>query len=89
MIDLHHSKEIYRLKLGCTSANVADVCLHMSNIARFNPFTESDKHLSHEKQEHKVRGPSIVFTTKADVGNNHRDSKNWCKIFVAINASQL
>ena len=45
MVEFYHQKEIDMLKLGCTSPNVANICLHKSTDSRFYPFTESDKDL--------------------------------------------
>ena len=40
MIAFYHDKVIDMSKLGCTSPNVANVCLHKSTDAKFYPFTE-------------------------------------------------
>ena len=45
MIDIYHQKEIDMLKLGCTSPNLANICLHKSTDSKFYPFTEIDKDL--------------------------------------------
>ena len=50
------------LKLGCTSPNLANICLHKSTDAIFYPFTEGDRDLLEKIREDVVGGPSIVFT---------------------------
>ena len=43
MIELYHQKEIDMLKLGCTSSNWANICLHKSTDSKFYPITETTK----------------------------------------------
>ena len=43
IIALYHDKDINKLKLGCTLPNVANICLHKCNFAKFYPFTEGEK----------------------------------------------
>ena len=43
VVDFYHKKGIDMLKLGCTLLNLAKLCLHKSNTAKFYTFTESDK----------------------------------------------
>ena len=90
MIDFYHQKGIDMLKLGCTLANLANICLHKSTDSKFHPFTESDKDLLEKIREDKVGGPSVVFTRKAVVDETFiRNSTNLCKSIVGIDASQL
>ena len=44
-IAFYHDKDIDMLKLGCTLPNLANICLHKSTDATFNPLTEGDKDL--------------------------------------------
>ena len=90
MIEFHHSKRIDMLKLGCTLANLANICLLSSTNVMFYPFPEGDKDLLEKIREDMVGGPSIVFTRKAVVGQTRiRSSSNTCKSIVGIDASQL
>ena len=85
-----HQKEIDVLKLGCTSPNLAKICLHKSTYSKFYPFTESDKDLLEKIHEDMVGGPSFVFTRKAVIDETFiRKSTNLRKSFVGIDASQL
>ena len=78
------------LKLGCTLPNLANICLHKSNGAKFFPFTETDQDLLQKIREDMVGGPSIVFTRKAVVDETFiRNSGIVCKSSVGIDASQL
>ena len=89
MIAFYHDKDIDMLKLGCTLANRANICLHKSTDAKFYPFTEGDKDLL-EKIREDVGGPSILFTRKAVVDETFiRNSANICKSIVGIDPSQL
>ena len=45
MLALYHKKGIDMLKLGCTLAKLANICLHKSTSAKSYPFTETDKRL--------------------------------------------
>ena len=65
MIEFYHQKETDMLKLGCTSPNSANICLHKSTDSKFHPFTESDKDFLEKIREDTVEGPPIVFTRKA------------------------
>ena len=49
MIAFYHDKIIDMLKLGCTSPNLANICLHKSADAKFYPFTERDEDLFEKK----------------------------------------
>ena len=90
MIAFYHDKDIDMLKLGCTLANLANICLHKSTDAKIYPFTEGDKDLFEKIREDVVGGPSIVFTRKAVVDESFmRKSTNICKSIVGIDASQL
>ena len=90
MIEFYHQKEIDMLMLGCTSPNLANFCMHKSTDSKFQPFTESDKHLLEKIREDMVSGPYIVFTRKAVVDETFiRKSTNLCKSIVGIDASQL
>ena len=62
VIEFYHSKRIDMLKLGCTSPNIANICLHSSTNVKFYPFSEGDKYLLEKIREDMVGGPSIVFT---------------------------
>ena len=90
MIEFYHQKEIDMLKLGCTSPNLANICLHKSTDSKFCPFTESERYFLEKIREDMVSGSSIVFTRKAVVGKTFiRKSTNLCKSVVSIDASQL
>ena len=67
MIEFHHNKGIYMLKLGCTLPNLANIYLHKSTDSKFYLFAESGKDLLEKIREDMVSGPSIVFTRKAVV----------------------
>ena len=43
MIAFYNDKDIDMLKLGCTSPNLANICLHKPTDTKFYPFTEGDK----------------------------------------------
>ena len=89
-IAFYHDKDTDMLKLDCTWPNLANICLHKSTDAKFDPFTEGDKDLSKKIREDVVGGPSIVFTRKAVVDETFfRKSTNLCKSIVGIDASQL
>ena len=84
MIEFYQRNRIDMLKLGCTSPNLANICLHRSTNIRFYSFPEGDKNLL-EKMEAMVGGPSIVFTRKAVVGQTRmRSSSNTCKSIEGI-----
>ena len=90
MIAFYHDKDIDMLKLGCTIPNLANICLQKSTDAKFYPVTDGDKDLLEKIREDVVGGPSIVFTRKAVVDETFiRKSRNICKSFVGIDASQL
>ena len=90
MIEFNNQKEIDMLKLGCTSANLANICLQKSTESKFYPFTESDKELLQKIRKDMVGDPSIVFTRKAVVDETFiRKSTNLCNSNVGIDASQL
>ena len=55
------------LKLGCTTPNLANICLHKSTNSKFYPFVEADKDLHDKIREDMTGGPSIVFTRNAVV----------------------
>ena len=54
MVDLYHNKGIDMLELGCTSTNLATICLQKSTTAIFHTFTESDKDLLGKIREYTV-----------------------------------
>ena len=56
------------LKIGCTSPNLANICLSKPTDANFYPSTASDEDLLEKIHGDKVGGPSIVFTRKTFVG---------------------
>ena len=90
LIAFYHDKGIEMLKLGCTSPNLAKICLHKSTDAKLYLFTEGDKNLLERIREDVVGGPSIVFTRKAVVDETFiRNSANICKSIVGIDASQI
>ena len=90
MIEFYHQKEPDMLKLRCILPNLANICLHKSTDSKFYHFTESDKDLLEKFREDKVGGPSNVSTRKAVVDKNFiRNSTNFCKSIVGIDASQL
>ena len=89
-IAFYHDKEIDMLKLGCTLANLANICPHKSTDANFFPLTEAEKDLLQKIREDFVGGPSIIFTRKAVVDETFiRKSTNICISIVGIDASQL
>ena len=76
------------LKLGCTSPNLANICLHKSTDSKFYPFTESNKDLLQKIREDVVGGPSFAFIRKAVVDETFiRKSTNLRKSIVGIDAS--
>ena len=78
------------LKLESTLPNLAKICLLKSTTPKFCPFAENDKDLLEKIREDMGGGPSIVFTKKVVVDETSaRDSTNWCKSIVGIDASQL
>ena len=90
MIAIYHDKDIDMLKLGCTLPNLANICLHKSTDAKFNPFTEGDKDLLEKIREDVVGAPSILFTRKAVVDETFiRKSAKICKSFAGIDGSHL
>ena len=90
MIAFQHDKDIEMLKLGCTLANLANICSHKSTEAKFYPFTEGEKDVLEKIRKDVVGGPSIVFTGKAVVDRTlFRKSTNLCKPIVGIDVSQL
>ena len=90
MLAFYHKKGIDMLKLGCTLPNLANICLHKSASAEFYRFNETDKDLLQKIRKYMVGGLSIVFTRKAVVDETLiRNSRNFCKSIVRINANQL
>ena len=90
MILFYHSKQIDMLKLGYTLPNWANRILHSSTDATFFPFCEQDKEYANYIRNWLTRGPSIIFTRYAKVGETKiRESENVCKSIVGIDASQL
>ena len=90
LIAFYHDKDIDMLKLGCTLARLAYICLHKSTDATFQPFTAGDEEIWEKFRENVVGGPSIIFTRKAVVDKTSiRKSTNICKSIVGIDASQL
>ena len=64
VVELYHNKDIDMLRLGSTLLNLANICLHFSTDAKFNPFTESDEDFLSKDRENMVVGPWKVFTRK-------------------------
>ena len=90
MIQIYHNKRIDMLKLGSTSLNLANICLHKSTNYKLYPFCESDKDLCEKAPKDISSGPSLVFTRQAVVDETFiRNSSNICKSIVGIDASQL
>ena len=90
MLAFYHNKGIDMLKLGCKLPNLANICLHKSTSAKFQPFTETDKDLLQKIRKDMVGGPSNVFTRRAVVDETFiPDSGIICKSFVGIDASQM
>ena len=88
MVAFYHEKDSDMLKIGCTSPNLANICLVKSTDAKFYRFTEGDKELLEKIRD--VGGPSIVFTRKAVVDETFvRKYANIFKSIVGIDASQL
>ena len=89
LIASYRDMVIDMLKLACSLPNLANICLHKSADAKFNPFTEEDEDLL-GKVWQKVVGPFVVFTRKAVVDETIiRKSTNRCKSVVGIEASQI
>ena len=61
MIDFYHDKDIDKLKLGCTSPNLANIGLHKSTDARICPFTDGDKDLLEKKFERMLLVVHLSF----------------------------
>ena len=79
MVDFYHNKGMDMLKPGCTRPNLAILCLHKSNTAKFHHFTGSDKGFLEKVREDMVGGPSFVFIQKAVVVEIFiRVSTNFC-----------
>ena len=90
LIAFYHDKDVDMLRLGCTLPNLANICLHKSTDAKFDPFTEGDNDFLEKIWEDAVGGPSIVFTREAVAGETFiRKSANICKPLFGIDASQL
>ena len=90
LVHFYHNKGIDMLKLRCTLRRVANICLHKTSTAKFYPITQNDNNTSEKICEDTVGGLSIVFTRKTIVDQHFiRDSTNWCKSVVGVDASQL
>ena len=90
MVDFYHNKRVDMLNLGYTFPNLANICLHKSITAKFYTFTESDNDLLEKIREDIVGRASIVFARKIAVNETFfRNSTNWCKSIVGIDATQL
>ena len=90
MLAFYHKKGIDMLMLGFTPPNLANICLHTSTSANFNPFTETDKDLLQKIREDMVDDPSNVYTSKAVIDKTFtRNSRTKCNSNVGIDASQL
>ena len=50
MMKFYDDRGSYKIRLGCTLPNLANICLHSSTNAKFYPFTKYDKDLL-EKSE--------------------------------------
>ena len=57
-IAFYHDENIDMLKPGCTLPNLANICLHKSTDASFNPVTVGDKDLLEKNREDVLGGPS-------------------------------
>ena len=78
------------LKLGCTSANLANCCYQKSTTANFYPSTENNIDLLEKLPEDMVGALFIVFTRKTVLKKIFiRYSTNLCKSIVGIDAIQL
>ena len=89
MIAFKHGKDIDLLKLGCTSPNFPNNCLHHSTDAMFFYFTEGDKDLQEKIREDVDGGFSLVFTRKAVVDKTFLPkSTNECKSTVEVDIIQ-
>ena len=89
-VAFYHDKYIDVLYFGCTLPNLAIICLHKSNDAKFDSFSEEDNDLVEEFREDDIGGPSFVFTRKAIADETFiRKPTNFCKFFAGSNASQL
>ena len=90
MLAFYHNKGIDMLKFGCTLSKLANICIHKSTIAKFSPFTETDKYFLQKIREDMAGGPSVVFTRRAVVDETFiRNSRNICKSIFGIDANQL
>ena len=90
MVDFYHNKGTDMLKLGCTSANLANSCHQKPTNAKFYPFTESNKDLLEKLPEDMVGGLFIVFTSTTVLEKIFiRYSTNLCKSIVGFDAIQL
>ena len=78
------------LKLRCTLANLANICIHKSTDTKFYPSTEAAKDLLEKSREDVVGGFSIVFTRQAVVDETYTPkSTNICNSIVGIDPSHL
>ena len=79
------------LKLGCALPNLTNICLHKSTNYKFYPFCENDKDLCEKIREDMTGGPSFIVLTREAVVDEafSRNSSNFCKSVVGIDASQL
>ena len=85
MVGFYHDKDIEMLKIGCTLANLAYICL-----LNFDPFTESDNYLLEKIREEVLGGLSVVFERKTIVDETlNRKFPNICKSSLGIDASPL
>ena len=85
MIDFYHDRDIDVLKPGCTSSDLANICLHRSTDAKFYSFTEGDKDFLEEVREDVAGVSSIVFTRRAivDVTSN-RKQQSYANLMLGL-----
>ena len=89
-IAFHHDRDIDTLKLGYILPNLANICLHKSTDAIFNPLKEGDEGLLVKNREDVVGGPCVVFARKAVVDETLiRKFTIVCNAIVGIDASRL
>ena len=72
------------------SKYLANICLHKSTNHKFYRFFEEDEDLCKKIREDMTGGPSVFITWKAVVDRTYiRNSSNFCKKIIGIDASQL
>ena len=90
LLAFYHKKRNDIVNIGCTLSNLANSCLHKSTGAVFIHSLNPKKTCCKKIREDMVGGPSIV-SSRTDVVNETfiRNSGNFCKSIVGIDASQL